>query len=174
MCKCTRSFLKVPRQVADGQLVEPVVMVHGRRRRRLPHRRRLCRRRRHLLMWPRHDRPHGGTTPAKKASCTFPQRRRRRRRRRQEHDAMGGEEHHVPRSLCSCAARTKWSSCRERRVQRDEGGRQRGKNIERLCGLTCTSFERGAICKIVSKCPQMAGRPASLLWQARNNHACSE
>lgn len=74
----TGSFLKVPGQVADGQLVEPVVAVHRRRRwrrrrrhgvrRRLAHRRRgrplPCRRwrRRHALMRPRHDRPHGGTT----------------------------------------------------------------------------------------------------------------
>ena len=38
--RSTRSFLKVPGQVSDGQLVEPVVAVHrrGRGRRRLPHR----------------------------------------------------------------------------------------------------------------------------------------
>ena len=81
--RSTGSFLKVPGQVRDGQLVEPAVVVH-RRRRRLPHRWRWrrwrCRhhlpagrwwRRGHVLMRPRHDRAHGGkpTLPPRGAAA---------------------------------------------------------------------------------------------------------
>lgn len=63
----TRSVLKCPGQVPNGEVVEPAVVVHRRRRsrpcHRLSHRQhrqrwRRCQRR---LLWPRHDGAHRGT-----------------------------------------------------------------------------------------------------------------
>jgi hypothetical protein len=97
--RSTGSFLKVPGQVPDGQLVEPVVAVH--RRRRLPHRWRWRRwrrrhhvpagrwwRRHHVLMRPRHDRPHGGKPALPPRVAAAPSLRRRGWCRRLDAAAM--------------------------------------------------------------------------------------